>query len=122
MYSSSGYTAKPFYYTTMVTTPKAATNQASIVNVGDRHYLFSPSYGFVVYDGGYQYPTGRPISEPIEDIINGINPDYYAQIVGTFIPFSNEVCWAVPVDSSTPDWLFFYHVFDGTWRRKNISR
>jgi len=90
----------------------------SIVNLGDRHYLFNRNYGFCEYRGGNMFPYGgKAISDDIEDVIQGISADYYNLIVGTFIPLTKEIVWTVPLNSSsTPTHLLFYNIESGQWR------
>ena len=95
----------------------------SIINLGDRHLLFNRNYGFCEYRGGHTFPYGgRSLSDPIEDLIQGISADYYNLIVGTFIPLTKEAVWAVPLDSSsTPSHLLFYNIETGQWRVEDKS-
>ena len=100
-----------------------ATGHHAIVDAGGVHYLFNKHYGFCMYAGGSQFPAGgRPISEQIEELIASINPVYYPQIVGCFIPNSKEVCWAVPLDgAATPNYFLFYDLMTQNWRKKAMS-
>jgi len=102
---------------------QGAENHHSIVNLGDRHYLFNRNYGFCEYRGGQTFPYGgKSLSDPIEDLIQGINADYYNLIVGTFVPLTKEICWTVPLDgSSTPTHLLFYNIETGQWRVEDKS-
>jgi len=90
----------------------------SIVNLGDRHLLFNRNYGFCEYRGGQTFPYGgKSISDDIEDLIQGMNADYYHLIVGTFIPLTKEVCWTVPLyDDSSCNNLLFYNIETKQWR------
>ena len=99
------------------------TGHHSIVDIGGTHYLFNKHYGFCAYAGGSAFPVGgRPISEPIEEIIASINPLYYVQIVGAFIPVSKEICWAVPINgAATPNCFLFYDMMTGNWRKKVLD-
>jgi hypothetical protein len=98
------------------------TGHHSIVDVGGTHLLFNKHYGFCAYQGGSVFPAGgKPISEPIEEIIAGINPIYYNLIVGCFVPASKEVCWQVPINgASTPNAFLIYDLMTGTWRKKDM--
>jgi hypothetical protein len=99
--------------------PKSGgVNHHSIVNLGDRHYMFNRHYGFCEYRGGNNFPSGgRPISSDIEKDLQSINADYYNLIVGTFIPLNREILWTVPMDSSsTPNRLVFWNIDTGQWR------
>jgi len=95
----------------------------SIVEALGAHYGFNKNYGFCAYAGGTQFPlNGRPVSEDIESWIRDMNQNYHDLIVGTFIPRQNEICWTVPLEgSSSCNALLFYHVLDGTWRRKDFA-
>ena len=96
---------------------QGAVNHHSIVDFGDRHYLFNKNYGFCEYRGKEFPHGGRPISTDIEDKIGDIGAGYYDQIIGAESPFTKEVVWAVPMDGSGyPSHLMFYNYLDGTWR------
>jgi len=114
--------ATPFrIYTTVQ--KQGVENHHSIVNLGDRHYLFNRNYGFCEYRGGNTFPYGGlSMSDDIEDLIQGISADYYGLIVGTFIPLTKEVVWTVPLDSSsTPTHLLYYNIETGQWRVEDRS-
>ena len=101
-----------------------AVNHHSIVDAGI-HYFFNKHYGFVGYAGGNEFPYGGvPISYDIEDILAGINPAYYHQIVGKFIPHAKECVWAVPLDgAATPNTLLRYDLLSKQWSiKKNTCR
>lgn len=110
----------PFGMVTMIS-GQGCTNHHSIVSVGQRHFLFNRDYGFCEYNGGFEFPSGgRPISEDIEIDIAAMNSDYYGAIVGTFVPMTQEICWAVPLSGdTTPSHLLFYHIKDRTWRKED---
>jgi len=97
---------------------QGSVNHHSIVALGDRHYLFNKNYGFCEYRGGNQFPYGgKPISNDIESDILEIASDYYNIIVGTFVPFTREVVWTVPMGGySIPTHLLFYNIDTGQWR------
>lgn len=97
---------------------QGAVNHHSIVDFGDRHYLFNKNYGFCEYRGGAEFPYGgKPISEDIEADISNISASYQDQIVGDKSPFTNEVVWAVPFDGAGfPSHLAYYNYIDKTWR------
>ena len=106
----------PFGMITTVTGQGGAGHH-SIIKMSDRHYVFNRYYGFCEYRGGTEFPYGgRPISEDIEFDLKDINAEYYDSIVGVFIPFTNEMCWAVPVGDTVPTKLFFYNLLTGQWR------
>jgi len=102
---------------------QGAENHHSIVNLGDRHYLFNRNYGFCEYRGGSTFPYGgKSLSDPIEDLIQGMNADYYNLIVGCFVPLTKEICWTVPLEnSSTPNYLLFYNIETKQWRLEDKS-
>jgi len=110
------YTA-PFGITNMVA-HQGATNHHSIVDFGDRHYLFNRNYGFCEYRGGSEFPYGgKPISLDIEDEIAGIDAGFHDLIVGTKSPHTNEVVWAVPLSGEGfPSHLVFYNYLTNSWR------
>jgi hypothetical protein len=96
---------------------QGAVNHYSIVNVGDRHFLFNRNYGFCEYRGGREFPFGGvPISEDIEEDVQGISVEYYNLIVGIYVPLTREVVWTVPMGGTTPDRLFFYNINTKQWR------
>jgi len=97
---------------------QGAANHHSIVDTGRAHYFYNKNYGFVAFVGTNEFPYGGiPISEPIEDLVETINPTYTDSIVGVFIPFMQEICWSVPLyGTSSPNYLIYYHVVDKTWR------
>lgn len=97
---------------------QGGVNHHSIVSLGNRHFLFNKNYGFCEYRGGNQFPYGgRPISEPIEEDVRGINTSVYSLIVGTFWPLTREIVWTVPTGgASTPNQLWFYGIDTGQWR------
>ncbi len=111
----------PFRCYTVV--PKqGCTGHHSIVNLGDRHFLFNRNYGFCEYRGGTVFPYGVPISADIETELQNINPDYYNLIIGTYIPLSREVVWSVPFSGdSFCDTLLFYNVDTKQWRTEDKS-
>lgn len=110
------YTA-PFGIVNMVAY-QGATNHHSIVDFGDRHYLFNRNYGFCEYRGGSEFPFGgKPISDDIEETIQGIDAGYHDLIVGTKSPHTNEVVWAVPAGGEGfPSHLLFYNYLTQSWR------
>ena len=96
---------------------QGATNNQSIVSTGSAHYFFNSNYGFCAFVGGGQFPAGgRPISEPIEDVVSSIARTYYGHIVGAFLPHINSIAWTVPLyGSATPTHLLLYHIPTGSW-------
>ncbi len=114
--------ATPFGLRSVVT-GQGAYNNASIVNVGGRHHFFNRNYGFCIFDGSSNFPAGgKPISYNIEDKIATINTDYAGWINGVFLPYTNEIAWAVPLyGNSTPNHVLYYHVFDGNWRISDLA-
>jgi len=114
----SSYTS-PFGIVNMVAY-QGAVNHHSIVDFGDRHYLFNANYGFCEYRGGYEFPYGgKPISEDIEEDIAKIGEGFYDLIVGTKSPHTNEVVWAVPLDGEGyPTHLLFYNYLTQSWRKE----
>jgi len=109
----------PFDFTGMVST-QGCESHHSIVDVGARHFLFNKNYGFCEYHGGVIFPAnGKPISEPIENLIEGIYPSAQKLIHGCFSPVTNEIAWAVPLyGAEIPSHILFYNINDGTWRVK----
>ena len=95
-------------------------NYHSIVDTGGVHYGFNKNYGFCGYAGTREFPLGgKPISYDIEDKIAAINPAYYNQIVGAFIPIAKECIWAVPLDgAATPNTLLRYDLMSQQWSVK----
>jgi len=102
----------PFRMFTVVP-EQGAVNHFSIVNLGNRHFLFNRNYGFCEYHGGNDLV---PISQNIEKDVREIDPDYYHVIYGCYIPLTRTVVWAVPKSSSsTSTHLFFYNLDTGNW-------
>lgn len=61
-----------------------------------------------------QNVVGPPISEPITDIINRINPAAYATIVGYY--WKNKYILALPLDSSTyPNYVAIFNTLTNSW-------
>jgi hypothetical protein len=102
----------PFRLNTVVE-GQGAVNHHSIVNAGNRHFLFNKNLGFCEYRGGAQLPV--PISTDIETNIQNISYDYYNLIVGKHIPLTNMIVWTVPQGNTTPNSLFFYNTVTGQW-------
>lgn len=92
---------------------QGATGHHSIVPYNGVHFLFNKNLGFCMYSGGSEL---TPISDDIEDIIKGIDTDYYPLIVGCAIPMSREIVWTVPLaGATTPTHLLFYNVDRQQW-------
>lgn len=113
--------ATPFRMVTIVP-QQGCTGHHSIVNVGDKHFLFNRNYGFCVYYGGGRFPSvdasGNEIiiSKDIDSDVRDITVDYYDRIYGTFIPFTRQIVWAVPMNgASSNTHLWFYNLDTGQW-------
>ena len=97
---------------------QGATHAAAIVNDGNANYFFNKNFGFVKYQGEYEIRKENIISEAIEPEIASINASYYNLIAGTAMPFTDEICWAVPLNgNSTNNTLLFYNTKTGQWRK-----
>lgn len=106
----------PFRLRTIVA-GQGSVNNASIINIGNRHFMFNKSYGFCEYRGGAEFPhEGVPISADIETNIESIPFDYYNLIVGKALPLSDEIVWTVPQGNTSPTDLFFYNIVTKQWR------
>jgi len=106
----------PFQIFTIVPKNAGIAGHQSIVNLGDRHFVYSTKYGFCEYRGGRTFPYGKPISDPIEEDIAGINEDYTHLIQGVYIPVDRRIVWTVPANaSSISNRLFFYDVDTKNW-------
>lgn len=93
----------------------------SVINLGDRHFLFNRNYGFCEFRGD-TFPYGSPISEAIEPTVQNIHSLYMDRIVGTYVPLSRELCWAVPLDGVViPNALLYYNIDTGVWRKRDVS-
>ena len=93
-----------------------AVNHHCIVSAHNQHFVFNRDFGFCMYDGGPQFPTGRPISDNIESDVAAIDPEYYDLIVGTYVPITQKIVWTVPAGySTTPNQLWFYDLRNGQW-------
>lgn len=102
---------------------QGAVNNASIINLGDRHFLYNENYGFCEFRGGSEFPfRGRPISYDIEGDLKDVDPDYANLIVGDYVPFNREVVWTVPLNNaSAQTHLLFYNIDTGGWRKQDIA-
>jgi len=100
---------------------QGSVNHHSIIDLGDRHYLFNADYGFCEYRGGPQFPfNGKPISEDIEEDISGIGSGYYSQIQGMRVPHTNEVAWTVPMGGEGfPTHILYYNFITNSWRKED---
>ena len=97
-------------------------NHHSIVNDGFANYFFDKNYGFIKYQGEYEIKKENIISRSIQPIIETISSNYQNRIIGTVLPFSHEICWAVPADSSvTNNKLLFYNTRTGQWRQQSFA-
>lgn len=94
-----------------------SVNHHSIVNDGFANYFFDKNYGFIKYQGEYEIKKENIISADIEPWISDISPTYQNLIVGTTLPFINEICWTVPIISTSNNYLLFYNTKTGQWRR-----
>lgn len=94
-----------------------AVNHHSIINDGYANYFFDEHYGFVRYRGEYEIKKENIISADIEPWISDIAPSCQNLIVGAPLPFTHEVCWTVPILSTTNNYLLFYNTKTGQWRR-----
>jgi len=104
------YTAPFRCYT--VLSGHGGVNQASIVSIENVHFFFSPVYGFSIFNGQQVIPIGQDIETDSQNI----NSSFYAAICGTYIPFTRQIVWAVPMGGSpTPTHLFFYHIDTKQW-------
>jgi len=109
----------PFYLRNVNDGQGAAGNHA-IVNLGDRHYLFNRNYGFCEFRGTEFPYGGSPISKDIESDVQTINSTVYETMCGTYVPFTREVCWAVPLGGAGyPTHLLFYNVDTKQWRKED---
>lgn len=109
----------PFALRNVVSSQGTESN-ASIVDLGDRHYLFNRNYGFVEFRGGEFPYGGRPISEDIEKDLQNINVDSMGTIMGKYIPLTREICWTGAFDGgTTPTHFYFYNRDKKTWRKEN---
>jgi hypothetical protein len=109
----------PFKIRNVVDGQGLASN-ASIINLGDRHYIYNRNYGFCEFRG-VEFPYGgKPISEDIEGYLSTINSDYYNIIVGTYIPLRRQCVWAMPLNGATDNnTLLFYNIDTGQWNKED---
>lgn len=110
--------SQPFAIRTIVDGQGGAGHH-SIVNLGDRHYLYNKNYGFCEFRGNEFPAGGRPISSDIEATLRDINTAYLDLIVGTYVPLTREVVWTVPLGTSYCDHLLFYNIDTGQWRKED---
>jgi len=102
---------------------RGCTGHHSIINLGDRHFLFNENYGFCDYAGGGVFPaSGKPISDDIEEKVAGINPTYSNLIVGVFDPTNKRLIWTVPANgSTTPNQTWTYDLYTNSWMIKEYA-
>jgi len=95
-----------------------AAGHHGIINLGNRHMFYCLDLGFVEYHGGNEL---IPISIDIQNIIDSIAPVHAKRIVGASRLYGGrEVVWSVPTGgASVPDSLFFYDIYNKTWRIEN---
>lgn len=106
--------ATPFRLVTIVP-QQGCTGHHSIVNMGDRHFVFNRNFGFCMWNGATSFPT-QIISKDIDADVRGITKDYYDRIYGTYIPLTRQAVWAVPMDgASSNTHLWFYNIDTGQW-------
>jgi len=106
--------ATPFRLVTIVP-QQGCTGHHSIVNMGDRHYMFNRNYGFCMWNGATSFPT-QIISQNVDADIQAITKDYYDRIYGTYLPLTRQVVWAVPMaGASYNTHLWFYNIDTGEW-------
>jgi len=101
---------------TQTITGHGSVNHHSIINDGYANYFFDKNYGFIKYQGEYEIKKENIISRNVEKFIDDISSNYQNLIVGTIIPFSDEICWAIPRNSATNNVLLFYNTKTGQWR------
>ncbi len=93
------------------------TGHHSIIQWDNKHFLFNKNKGFCVHAGDGKH---IPISQDIETDIQDINSTYYDLIVGTVVPLTNQLVWAVPMSGeATPTHLLFYNLESGQWQRED---
>jgi len=99
---------------------QGTTGHHSIVEAKGANYFFNKNYGFVEYSGGSRIVSKDIISKAIETDLVGIDSRYYSRIVGTYIPFSEEICWAVPLaGAATPSHLLYFNTRTKGWRKED---
>lgn len=92
----------------------------SIVNAQGANYLFNKNYGFVRYLGGSRITSDDIISKDIETEIASIDSRYYDRIVSKFIPFTEQIVWAVPLSAgANPTHLLYYDINTGQWTKED---
>ncbi len=94
-----------------------SVNHSCIVSDGTFLYFFDQQRGFCKFDG-----TREPlvISEDYDGMISRISTAYNNLITSTWIPFTNELAWNIPVDDDTkPSKIIFFNVRTGQWRHEN---
>jgi len=115
---SLDYTANystPFQCRT-VNSKHGPVNHHSVINMGDRHYLFNKNYGFCAFDGRQLIP----ISQDVELDIQNMNSNYLNLIVGDYVPLTRELVWALPLSGgATNSHLLFYQLDTRKWRKEN---
>ncbi|NIT59331.1 MAG: hypothetical protein GWN00_24845 [Aliifodinibius sp.] len=99
-----------------------AVNHHCVVNDGQANYFFDKNYGFIRYKGEYEIKKESIISRDIQPLIETMSSNYHDRIVGTVLPYTHEVCWAVPLNSSTTNnYLLFYNTRTQQWRIQSFA-
>lgn len=92
----------------------------SIVNAQGANWFFNKNYGFVRYLGGSTIVSQDIISGDIESDIASIDERYYSRIVGKYLPLTQQIVWALPLDgATTPSHLFYFHLPTRTWTKED---
>lgn len=105
---------------TQTVTGHGSVNHHSIINDGLANYFFDKNYGFVKYQGEYEIKKENIISLDIQSTIEDISSNYQNLIVGTYLPFTYEICWSIPISSTTNNKFIFYNTRTGQWRTQNF--
>ncbi len=104
----------PDYYTPFkiftIVAGEGCAGHHSVINLGNRHFLFNRNHGFCVYDGGKELVS---ISKDIDNLIQDIDSDFYSQINGTYYPYYKKAVWVIPLASGNQLWS--YSTESGQW-------
>lgn len=94
-----------------------SVNHHCIVSDGIFLYFFDQHRGFCKFDGSREPLV---ISEDYEGMVSRIPTAYNNLITSTWIPFTNEIAWSIPVDADIiPSKIIYYNTKTGQWRHEN---
>jgi hypothetical protein len=88
----------------------------SIVNAMGYNYFFNRNYGFIKYGGESTISSDNIISKDITNDLKLVYPSNYHKIIGKYIPYQDEIVWAIPIAANNCQFMYFYNISTGNWR------